>query len=127
MAVSRPSIVVVTVALALGALGATFASFGGSPPAPVNVGAIYSLTGPDTGSRAGRDALDGARFAVDYINGGHDPESTLPLAAGGGLPRLGGAKLDLVVADANGDRCQGQPAFNRLVDRSHVAAVVGAI
>jgi ABC-type branched-subunit amino acid transport system substrate-binding protein len=97
---------------------------GDSPPAQVKVGAIYSLTG--TGSGSGRDARDGARFAVDYINGGDDPESTLPLAAGGGLPRLGGAKLDLVVADAKGDRCQGQPAFNRLVNHDHVAAVLGA-
>ncbi|MGI9099385.1 MAG: ABC transporter substrate-binding protein [Solirubrobacteraceae bacterium] len=86
--------------------------------------AIYSLSG--AGGEAGKDALDGAQLAVKYVNDGDDPESKLPLKAGGGLPRLGGAKLELVPTDVGSTRCKSQPAFNQLVDRDHVVAVVGA-
>jgi ABC-type branched-subunit amino acid transport system substrate-binding protein len=116
--------VLAAIALALVAVIALFVVLGGDSPGTVKVGAIYSLSG--TGAGAGREARDGAQFAVDYINHGHDSKSTLPLAAGGGLPGLDGAKLKLVVANARSDRCQGQPAFKRLVAHDHVAAVVGA-
>jgi branched-chain amino acid transport system substrate-binding protein len=96
----------------------------GGPPAPVKIGALYPLTGPN--ADLGRDVYLGARLAVDYINGGHDPESMLALSAGAGLPRLDGAKLQLVKADSRSDRCKVTAVFDRLVDRDRVAAVVGA-
>jgi len=120
----RLPVVVSAVVLALVAVVAALAVSGGEPPPPaVKVGAIYSLSG--AGGKAGSEALDGARFAVEYINGGDDPGSTLALKAGGGLPRLNGAKLKLVSANVGSDRCQSQPKFKRLVDRGAVA-VVGA-
>jgi branched-chain amino acid transport system substrate-binding protein len=118
----RLPVVVGGVVLALGAAVAVVGS--GSSPATVKVGAIYSLSG--AGGEAGKEALDGAQFAVEYINGGDDPESTLPLKAGGGLPRLDGAKLKLVRVDVGSKRCETQPAFDQLVDRDRVVAVVGA-
>lgn len=120
----RLLIVVSAVVLALVAVVAALAVNGGGPlPPAVRVGAIYSLSG--AGGEAGSEALNGARFAVEYINGGDDPGSMLALKAGGGLPRLHGAKLKLVSADVGSDRCQSQPKFKRLVDRGAVA-VVGA-
>jgi len=121
----RLRIVAVVLALvAVVAVVAAFAVVGDRSPAAVKVGAIYALTGPD--ADAGNDIYRGARFAVDYVNDGHDPDSTLALSAGAGLPRLDGAKLKLVKADSQGDRCKSQAAFNRLVTRDRVAAVIGA-
>lgn len=116
--------VVVAVVLALGSLIAIFAVAGNGNPAAVKVGVIQSLSGAD--SEAGREVLRGAQFAADYVNSGDEHGSSLPLSAGAGLPRLHGAKLKLVVADAGSDRCKSEPAFDRLVDRDGVAAVVGA-
>jgi ABC-type branched-subunit amino acid transport system substrate-binding protein len=120
----RLPLVVSAVALALAAVVALAIGGGPSPPAAVKVGAIYSLSG--AGGEAGKEALDGAQFAVEYVNGVDDPQSTLPLKAGGGLPGLDGAKLELVRANVGSDRCKSQPAFNRLVDRDAVVAVVGS-
>jgi branched-chain amino acid transport system substrate-binding protein len=95
---------------------------GGEPP--VRIGALYSLTG--TNAAAGRESLAGVRFAVDYVNSDRYPDLGLPMRPGAGLPRLGGAKLALDVEDVGGNRCSTQPAFDRLADKHHVAAVVGA-
>jgi branched-chain amino acid transport system substrate-binding protein len=114
---------VAAIVLVLGAI-TSFAILSGDQPATVKIGSIYSLTGVNR--EAGRDALDGARLALDYINGGDYPDVELSLAAGEGLPRLDGAKLKLVEADPSSNRCSGQPAFDRLVKRDRVAAVIGA-
>jgi branched-chain amino acid transport system substrate-binding protein len=119
----RLPVVAGAVVLALGAV-VVIPGGGSPPPPPVKVGAIYSLSG--VGGETGKEALEGARFAVEYINGGNDPESTLPLKAGRGLPRLDSAKLKLVPADVGSDRCETQPAFNQLVNGAGVVAVVGA-
>lgn len=122
---SRLPLVVLAVVVVLVVVVATaFSVAGGGAPEAVRIGAIYPLTGPD--ADAGNDAYRGVRFAVEYVNGGDDPESPVALGAGGGLPRLDGAKLKLVAADSRSDRCRGQAAFNELVDPGGVAAVVGA-
>lgn len=105
-----------------------FPGGGDRPAAEVKVGAIYVLDGPD--ANANEEVLRGAQFAVDYLNGGDDGvdevdgESTLPLKAGAGLPRLGGAQLRLVVPQRV-SRCRVAPVFEGLVQRG-VAAVIGA-
>ncbi|MDX6719058.1 MAG: hypothetical protein QOJ63_1312 [Solirubrobacteraceae bacterium] len=115
-----PRFAAVVVIVVLGAVAAAFALGG---PADVKVGALYSLHGADD---LGPDVLEGVRFAVDYVNGDAHPGSTLALSAGGGLPGLDGAKLKLVPRDLKDDRCAVKPAVDQLVDRDHVAALVGA-
>ena len=116
-----------TLAIAVVAMIAA-AFFTHAPPAParanVKIGAIFKLSG--TGADANAEVIAGARFAVKYINEMSDPDSTLPLKAGHGLPGLHGAKLQLAVSDAGPGRCTIEPAFDRLVDRDHVAAAIGA-
>jgi branched-chain amino acid transport system substrate-binding protein len=107
------------------ALVTVFIAPGHSEPPKVRIGAIYSLTGKN--AEAGKEALNGVRFAIDYINSDRYPDLGLRLHPGAGLPGLGGAKLDEpVVEDAKSDRCNAEPAFNRLVTRNGVAAVIGA-
>ena len=62
----------------------------------LKIGLITQLSGPS--KAAGTEARNGAKLAVDVING-LNPSIRLPLAADAGLPNLGGAKVSLVVKD----------------------------
>jgi ABC-type branched-subunit amino acid transport system substrate-binding protein len=120
--VLKKSGLVLAAMLVAGAAAATQVPSAG--PAAVRVGAIYSVTGSDR--NLGRDVLDGARFAVDYVNGTDGLKSTLPLGGAAGLPGLDGAKLELVERNIHAKRCSVQSAFTQLVDHDRVAAVIGA-
>src|SRR6185437_10698923 len=99
---SRLALLVVP-ALAL-ATACTGGSSGGSatPAASgeqtLKIGLMTQLSGPS--KAAGIEAQNGARLAVDVING-LNPSIPLPLAADSGLPNLGGAKVSLAVKDVN--------------------------
>jgi branched-chain amino acid transport system substrate-binding protein len=60
----------------------------------LKIGLLTQLTGPSRA--AGVEAQNGAKLAVDVING-LNPSIPLPLASDAGLPNLGGAKVSLVV------------------------------
>ena len=79
------------------ALGAALSLLAGAALAAdaVRVGVIYPLTGPV--AQPGKDVLAAVKVAQDIVNNSHDLD--LPLAATEGLPNLGGAKIELVVAD----------------------------
>ena len=62
----------------------------------LKIGLLTQLSGPS--KAAGTEAQNGAKLAVDVING-LNPSIPLPLAADAGLPNLGGAKVSLVVKD----------------------------
>jgi branched-chain amino acid transport system substrate-binding protein len=62
----------------------------------LKIGLMTQLSGPS--KAAGVEAQNGARLAVDVING-LNPSIPLPLASDAGLPNLGGAKVSLVVKD----------------------------
>ena len=62
----------------------------------LKIGLLAQLSGPS--KAAGTEAQNGAKLAVDVING-LNPSIPLPLAADAGLPNLGGAKVSLVVKD----------------------------
>ena len=62
----------------------------------LKIGLLAQLSGPS--QAAGREAQNGAKLAVDVING-LNPSIPLPLASDAGLPNLGGAKVSLVVKD----------------------------
>jgi branched-chain amino acid transport system substrate-binding protein len=90
---------------------------------PVRVGALYPLSGQV--AKSGEDTLNAIRLAVAVINERH-PELALPLAAGEGLPNLGGAKIELVAADHQGSPEIGAAEAERLIVQQKVAALIGA-
>ena len=92
-------------------------------PQTIKIGAIYPLTG--NLASTGLDNKRGVELAVDIINGKYD--LNLPLAkGGGGLPNLGGAKLEMVWADTKGEPKNGQSEAERLVTQEKVVGVIGA-
>ncbi|MEN3308460.1 MAG: branched-chain amino acid transport system substrate-binding protein [Micromonosporaceae bacterium] len=97
---------------------------GGSGPSPdtVKIAGLWPLSGPN--ATQGTDVLHGAQLAVDIVNNAH-PGLDLPLAAGAGLPGLGGAKLALVSGDTQGKPDVGASEVDRQVTREKVAAIVG--
>jgi branched-chain amino acid transport system substrate-binding protein len=50
----------------------------------------------------------------------------MPLAATSGLPRLGGAKIELDEADHQGNPQVGEQETSRLIAQDHVAAIIGS-
>src|SRR5580704_14795801 len=69
----------------------------------VKIGVIYPFTG--SGAQVGVDARVALETAADVINERY--EIDLPLAREAGLPRLGGAKIQLVYADHQADPQKG--------------------
>src|SRR5215475_9589834 len=90
----------------------------------VKVGAIYPLSG--NAASAGNYSKAAIELAVDIINNDHPELKDLPLAAGTGLPRLGGAKIEVVFADNQGTPAAGQNQALRLITEEKVQALIGA-
>src|SRR6185437_9407119 len=67
----------------------------------VKIGIIWPLTG--NAGAAGQASKAAAEVAADIINNAHPELGNLPLAKGAGLPNLGGAKLELVFTDHQGN------------------------
>lgn len=88
----------------------------------VKIGSVNSLTG--TFSSSGGDVQEGEELAAEIINGKF-PNLQLPLAAGSGLPALGGAKIDLITQDDQGSPETAANAVTQLVTQDNVAAIVG--
>jgi len=93
----------------------------------LKIGLMTQLSGPS--KAAGIEAQNGARLAVDVING-LNPSIPLPLAADSGLPNLGGAKVSLAVKDVNpaGQDIQkvAGDAVTNLVSNQGANALIGA-
>lgn len=88
-----------------------------TPEAPViesfKVGAILPLTG---GAAATGVKLQAAmEVAQEIINGEH-PEIAIPLAEKAGLPNLGGAKIEIVFSDHQGNPEMAKSEAERLID-----------
>ena len=90
----------------------------------VKVGAIYPLSG--NAASAGNYSKAAIELAVDIIDNDHPELKDLPLAAGTGLPRLGGAKIEVVFADNQGTPAAGQNQALRLITEEKVQALIGA-
>ncbi|MBI3002526.1 MAG: ABC transporter substrate-binding protein [candidate division NC10 bacterium] len=88
----------------------------------VVIGVLYPMTGPV--AQIGIDARSAITVALDIINNRHDLK--LPLASGAGLPRLGGAKVRVVVVDHQGKPDIGQAEAERLITQEKVHALFGA-
>lgn len=108
-------------ALALPALGAARPA---AAAETVKIGALYPLTG--NSASAGQECKAGLDFGVDLVNTPHPELAALPLAAGSGLPRLGGAKIETVLVDHRGDPALAQTETLRLITQDRVVALEGA-
>jgi branched-chain amino acid transport system substrate-binding protein len=111
----------VTIALSLLLIFVFSVSAMAQQPKVVKIGAVYPLTGNIAST--GLDNKSGVDLAVDIING--NVKLDLPLAGAGGLPNLGGAKLQIVYADSKGDPRNGMSEAERLVTSEHVVAMMG--
>jgi len=89
----------------------------------VVIGVLYPMTGPV--AQIGIDAVNVIKVAVDIINTGGN--INVPLGKGsGGLPRLGGAKVRIVVVDHQGKPDLGLAEAERLITQEKVHALFGA-
>lgn len=87
----------------------------------IKIGVIYPFTG--SGAQVGVDARVALETAADVINERHDID--LPLAKEAGLPKLGGAKIQLVYADHQADPQKGRSEAERLITQDKVSALLG--
>ncbi|WP_373048570.1 ABC transporter substrate-binding protein [Vulgatibacter sp.] len=91
-------------------------------PAEVVIAAIYPLSGDQAAT--GTDLRRGVELAAEIVNGAYDLE--VPLAAEGGLPGLGGARIRVVFADHASDPAQAVVAAERLIAAEEAVAFLGA-
>lgn len=87
------------------------------------VGAIYPLTG--NAAQIGADARNAIDTTLEIINGSHEKLPML-MGQGGGLDRLGGAKIRVVFADHQNDPQKARAEAERLVTQEHVVALIGS-
>ncbi|CAN5560528.1 ABC transporter substrate-binding protein [soil metagenome] len=93
--------------------------------APVKIGVIYPLSG--NSASAGNYSKMAIEVGADVVNNGDaDLAKLMPLAKGGGLPGLKGAKVQLIFADNQGTPAAGQNQALRLISEEKVAAIIGA-
>jgi branched-chain amino acid transport system substrate-binding protein len=90
---------------------------------PVKIGVIYPLTG--NAASAGQSARDAVHLGTEIVNTAHPELKGLPLGNTGGLPNLGGAKIELDEADHQGNPQVGQQQTLRLITQDHVVAMLG--
>jgi branched-chain amino acid transport system substrate-binding protein len=90
--------------------GAAAPAFGQAKP--VNIGVILPLSGAN--AQFGVNSRNGIQLVADEIN------------AAGGVKALGGAKINLVVADATSTPTTAATAAQRLITQNEVTAIVGA-
>src|SRR4029453_9282473 len=105
--------------LALGMVGTAAAQ------EAVKIGVIYPLSGKS--ATPGNYAKMAIGLGPDVVNNGNaDLAKVMPLAKGGGLPGLKGAKVQLIFADNQGTPAAGQNQALRLITEEKVAALIGA-
>jgi branched-chain amino acid transport system substrate-binding protein len=107
----------------LGALGAAAVLPAGAADA-VKIGILWPLTG--NAAAAGQASKAAAEVAAEIVNNPHPEMANLPLAATAGLPGLGGAKLELVFADHQGNPSVAQQQALRLINEERVHVLFGA-
>jgi branched-chain amino acid transport system substrate-binding protein len=90
----------------------------------VKIGIIWPLTG--NAAAAGQASKAAAEVAADIVNSAHPELGNLPLAKDAGLPNLGGAKLELVFVDHQGNPSLAQQLATRLITQDKVNVLMGA-
>src|SRR5438132_2545979 len=90
----------------------------------VKIGVIYPLSG--NAASAGNSAKDAIELGAEIVNGVYPELKGSPLAGAAGLANLGGAKVERLNADHQGNPSVGQSQTLRLVTQEKVAAMLGA-
>src|SRR5690349_7018004 len=90
----------------------------------VKIGVLMPLTG--NAAAAGQASKAAIEVAADIVNNAHPELANLPLATTAGLPHFGGAKLDVVFVDHQGNPSLAQQLATRLVTEDKVNALMGA-
>jgi len=90
----------------------------------VKIGVIYPLSG--NAASAGNSAKEAVELGAEIVNGMHPELKGSPLAGAAGLANLGGAKIELLHADHQGNPSVGQSQTLRLITQEKVAAMLGA-
>jgi branched-chain amino acid transport system substrate-binding protein len=91
----------------------------------VKIGAVYPLSG--NSASAGNYEKMAIELGADLVNNGNaDLAKILPLAKGGGLSGLKGAKVQMVFADNQGTPAAGQNQALRLITEEKVVSIIGA-
>jgi branched-chain amino acid transport system substrate-binding protein len=107
------------------ALAALGAAMGAAAQQPVKIGVIYPLSG--NSASAGNYSKMAIEVGADVVNNGNaELAKIMPIAKGGGLSGLGGAKIQLIFADNQGTPAAGQNQALRLISEEKVAAIIGA-
>jgi len=83
--------------------------------AEVKIGVIYPMSGPT--AQAGLDDKNAIELALDIINTTKYKHLNLPLAKTEGLPKLGGAKVTVTIADHQGKPDLGLSESGRLITK----------
>ena len=117
---TKPSRLFAALTLAAGAFAASTALAAES----VKIGVLMPLTG--NAGAAGQASKAAIEVAADIVNNAHPELGNIPLAAGAGLPHLGGAKLEVVFVDHQGNPSLAQQLATRLVTEDKVSALMGA-
>src|SRR6266536_3196056 len=99
-------------------------AFPASAAESVKIGVIYPLSG--NAASAGNSAKEAVELGAEIVNGMHPELKGSPLAGAAGLANLGGAKIELLHADHQGNPSVGQSQTLRLITQEKVAAMLGA-
>src|ERR1700727_3019367 len=94
--------------LAVGALGIPRASRAAEP---VNIGALYPVTG--SFAQIGQGCVNAAKLGVQMVNDS------------GGIKSLGGAKLNLIVSDVQSDTTVTRTETDRLINGYKLSGIQG--
>ncbi|MGT2435960.1 ABC transporter substrate-binding protein [Bradyrhizobium betae] len=90
----------------------------------VKIGVILPMSGGT--ASIGAHAKAAIEVATDIINNAHPELGNFPLAKNPGLAGLGGAKVEVVIADNQGNPATGQNQALRLITEDKVAALFGS-
>ena len=91
---------------------------------PVRIGVLMPLTG--NAASAGQASKAAIEVAAAIVNDAHPEMKGLPLAETAGLLGLGGARIEPVFVDHQGNPSVGQSQALRLITEEKVAALFGA-
>ncbi|MBI3512656.1 MAG: ABC transporter substrate-binding protein [Proteobacteria bacterium] len=109
-------------------LGASLLALGlgwdASAQSTIKIGVLMPLTG--NAASAGNSSKIAVELGAEIVNNAHPELAPLPLAATAGLPGLGGAKIELVIADHQGNPSVGQSQTLRLITQEQVIAITGS-
>ena len=88
----------------------------------IRIGVLTPLTGAS--AQLGNQVAEIYQMVTDIINEEH-PELTMAMAANAGIQSMGGAKLELVIADHKSDATTAVSEARRLISEENVVAICG--